>query len=846
MVRAVAIDQEPSDADADEKITARIEHAKQTAAVAVESGSTITEIGTSTTILKIWQQGDASLYSDNALRERFALRNARCIAHVLEIWWETALQSEANDAGQETIRALRSGKLAAKVLTERGHALCFHPIYRALMDEYDEADAISAIQDDWTSDRRGENLLPKEFFLDSMFELADVWTRNIDESEYHDFLWMLLEHVTGVSREQLASGNAATGGLAFRRHEDVPGSTGAGLVFRSYDEVSRLVDVHAAKVERCPRLATTSMGCTNLDLPGISASGSNHAITDCNRRASDGPSQEQCTEDSIGRSARGTEAAHGPTAGTEPQEPSAGHGPKGISSDMIADHVMTPMQARAKESKRRRECATTLQAATRGFRDRKKGRKRKHAIPRMQAGVRGKQSRAIAATRQDAIDTIQAGGRGHGGRRAAGERRGAVEAIQTASRGLLGRAAASKRRRAVVTLQAGTRGLIGRDISRIIFEITNIDAERQEAHRQRVQGYAYDPSPTRLLLPTIQFKMARFPHVNSHLTVGVSLSRGMGRNSGLVVAGTWKNPNLNQKSRLFDFASKPSRLAEQRHQQPIWQSASGPQVRSHVTSRTYNSLPAVGHGHGPRHHPSPNRDSLIEHSRELLVPGEGRNRLSFVDPLLAPSAHPTSVTGKAEVPKPAVNQLQPSRLEQMRRTFETTKVQALKHGVSAPNLGPGVQQREDKSSSRPSHWHTRPAPGHTRSRIDLAHAVSDSKLPHRQVARRPRVRGEKSTTYVQEPEQLSPSGALLKLCDNDNDSDDSSLEEETSYRPRMASPEEHKFSAPRRAVHLRLPATRSDGNRSRTQFHEDEWSGSESETEEAPLQPMHLQLPIIS
>ena len=229
VLRAVAFALGGEELSANErKLIARIERAKQMAAEAIASGSVVTQVAAvdDKSDLKIWQQGNDDYYSDEALKQRFTLRTAPEIELILNLFWETSLRSEGGD---DNIRSDALGQL--------GHSLFLLPIFCALMEEYDEEDARSAIAEDWVRDRRGEELLPREYFCDALFELADVWTKGISCQEYRDFLLMLLEHTTGVSREHIIATN------------------GSGLVFLDHNHVERLEDVHAEKVDELPRLA---------------------------------------------------------------------------------------------------------------------------------------------------------------------------------------------------------------------------------------------------------------------------------------------------------------------------------------------------------------------------------------------------------------------------------------------------------------------------------------------------------------------------------------------------------------------------------------------------------------
>lgn len=49
-------------------------------------------------------------------------------------------------------------------------------VYKTLYEEYDHDEAWEAVCDDWNGDTGGARALPRERFMDSWFELADIWT----------------------------------------------------------------------------------------------------------------------------------------------------------------------------------------------------------------------------------------------------------------------------------------------------------------------------------------------------------------------------------------------------------------------------------------------------------------------------------------------------------------------------------------------------------------------------------------------------------------------------------------------------------------------------------------------
>ena len=55
-------------------------------------------------------------------------------------------------------------------------------------DEFEEAEALEAAEDDWKRDSHGAEFIERTAFLDGVFELADLWTFDVGADEYASFL----------------------------------------------------------------------------------------------------------------------------------------------------------------------------------------------------------------------------------------------------------------------------------------------------------------------------------------------------------------------------------------------------------------------------------------------------------------------------------------------------------------------------------------------------------------------------------------------------------------------------------------------------------------------------------
>lgn len=70
--------------------------------------------------------------------------------------------------------ALRSmqtaGELEVSRLSKPRYVEMLKKMYRAMIDDYDEDDALECAEEDWERDARGEATLGRELFCDALFE----------------------------------------------------------------------------------------------------------------------------------------------------------------------------------------------------------------------------------------------------------------------------------------------------------------------------------------------------------------------------------------------------------------------------------------------------------------------------------------------------------------------------------------------------------------------------------------------------------------------------------------------------------------------------------------------------
>ena len=154
----------------------------------VNAGTVITEVADEALLgnLELWQQGDATMYDEEALARRLRLRTHKRVRDELHNFWICAQLSYGG------------GDEFASTIGFEGYAEMLRRIYRVVLRTYDEADATREIASDWARDAKGAERMTRVAFCDALFELADMWTAAICPFEYAAFLRMLLSKLTST------------------------------------------------------------------------------------------------------------------------------------------------------------------------------------------------------------------------------------------------------------------------------------------------------------------------------------------------------------------------------------------------------------------------------------------------------------------------------------------------------------------------------------------------------------------------------------------------------------------------------------------------------------------------
>ena len=94
---------------------------------------------------------------------RAQTRDHKDVLAILHVWWQAALRSlhGGNDTSKSEVGKARYVAMMGK-------------IYKTMMEEYDEEEAVQCAEEDWEMDRQGRDALDRTRFCDAIFQLADM------------------------------------------------------------------------------------------------------------------------------------------------------------------------------------------------------------------------------------------------------------------------------------------------------------------------------------------------------------------------------------------------------------------------------------------------------------------------------------------------------------------------------------------------------------------------------------------------------------------------------------------------------------------------------------------------
>lgn len=111
---------------------------------------------------------DLRINSVEIMQARMALRSHPHVLGALDAWWGAAWRSLAAE------RAHGGSTETEFKLKHDPYISIMGKVFKAMVEVWDEDDALETAESEWDNDRRGLDHLDAELFKDSIFELADL------------------------------------------------------------------------------------------------------------------------------------------------------------------------------------------------------------------------------------------------------------------------------------------------------------------------------------------------------------------------------------------------------------------------------------------------------------------------------------------------------------------------------------------------------------------------------------------------------------------------------------------------------------------------------------------------
>ena len=115
-------------------------------------------------------------------------------------------------------------RMSSRRLVKESYVAISLKLYRAMMEEYDEEDALATAEEEWGTDSDGKDSIGRAAFQAAIFEMADSWTSGVSVEEYVEFLWLLLWRVCKSNdNDRVRSGSlrGVNAGLAWKGDGDI-------------------------------------------------------------------------------------------------------------------------------------------------------------------------------------------------------------------------------------------------------------------------------------------------------------------------------------------------------------------------------------------------------------------------------------------------------------------------------------------------------------------------------------------------------------------------------------------------------------------------------------------------
>ncbi|GLI70942.1 hypothetical protein VaNZ11_016038, partial [Volvox africanus] len=142
--------------------------------------------------LSYLQQGDASMYTAEALAQRMAIRSQPRFREAVRAWWQW-LPLCTLPADQRFTEEEKLMPLDMRGMTKPVYCAMAAIIQRVLLPRFGlKPNPSYAPEEDWNFDCRGKRFLLFPQLLNALFELADMWCPTISEDDYVAILMELL------------------------------------------------------------------------------------------------------------------------------------------------------------------------------------------------------------------------------------------------------------------------------------------------------------------------------------------------------------------------------------------------------------------------------------------------------------------------------------------------------------------------------------------------------------------------------------------------------------------------------------------------------------------------------
>ena len=232
----------------------------------------VTQVHDAAEIAKLrWhEQGDDEMQTEQMLSVRASLRRDKLVLAELNVWWEAALTGSfaaaklaALDSSYEDQLDER-GSTPTTAISKRRYVAIMTKISLALLEDDEPRDLEDARQqacEAWDEDSRGHHTLSRMRWLDSIFELADTWTKTVENVEYAAFLRALFDR---TARKE-AAGELGDAMIEWRDDDGVlplppPDIETSSAIDEDEDECTSLHSTGEGQVVSQPRVGKNKNG----------------------------------------------------------------------------------------------------------------------------------------------------------------------------------------------------------------------------------------------------------------------------------------------------------------------------------------------------------------------------------------------------------------------------------------------------------------------------------------------------------------------------------------------------------------------------------------------------------